>query len=200
MGIQQSNSSSHAGIVSSASSHHHHHHHPHEEGIHYKDLLHINKIINNKQNNNYITTISIRANIIKYIDYEKLWNNFLDSTYSSFAITESELIYLFKQSIILNNNNKDDKIIMIDIMNYITLVDELTSPTFKSKTLSSSSSSSKLYDFISVCSSVLLLNNNNNIDIKSSQLFEWICMKVTAPSSLSCSKSSLLMITITSLA
>jgi hypothetical protein len=42
-----------------------------------------------------------------------------------------------------------------------------------------------LYDFISVCSSVLLLNNNNNIDIKSSQLFEWICMKVTIPSSLS---------------
>ena len=196
MGIQQSNSSSHAGIVSSASSHHHHHHpHPHEEGIHYKDLLHINKIINNKQNNNYITTISIRANIIKYIDYEKLWNNFLDSTYSSFAITESELIYLLKQSIILNNNNKDDKIIMIDIMNYITLVDELTSSTFKSKTLSS-----KLYDFISVCSSVLLLNNNNNIDIKSSQLFEWICMKVTTPLSLLRSKSILLMITITSLA
>jgi hypothetical protein len=188
MGIQQSNSSSHAGIVSSASSHHHHHHH-HEEGIHYKDLLHINKIINNKQNNNYITTISIRANIIKYIDYEKLWNNFLDSTYSSFAITESELIYLLKQSIILNNNNKDDKIIMIDIMNYITLVDELTSSTFKSKTLSSSSSSSKLYDFISVCSSVLLLNNNNNIDIKSSQLFEWICMKVTTSLSSSLSRS-----------
>jgi len=162
----------------------------------------IDNIINNKQNNNYITTISIRANIIKYIDYEKLWNNFLDSTYSSFAITESELIYLLKQSIILNNNNKDDKIIMIDIMNYITLVDELTSPTFKSKTLlsSSSSSSSKLYDFISVCSSVLLLNNNNNIDIKSSQLFEWICMKVTTPLSLLRSKSTLLMITITSLA
>ena len=182
MGIQQSNNSSHASIVSSASNHSH----SHEDGIHYKNLLHINKIINNKINNNNhnnITTITIRANIIKYIDYEKLWNNFLDSTYSSFAITESELIYLLKQSIQLNyKDNKDDKTIMIDIMNYITLVDELTSPTFISKTSSlsssSSSSSSKLYDFISVCSSVLLLSNNYNIDIKSSQLFEWICMKV----------------------
>lgn len=129
-----------------------------QEGEHYISII-------NPSKKNVCVQINTRAKILKCINCNDLWNNFLDSQASSFALTQSETTSLLKASYSKEKNEYIEIEINIDedIKNYITLVEEL-----------SPKDSSKIIDFMSLCSSILLLSELS-IDNKADQLFEWIC-------------------------
>lgn len=131
---------------------------------------------NNKTNITGSVKLSRRAQIVKNISYEKLWNNFLNSTADSFALSRSEAIKLLTSSYVGNlnveqdENNKKDmsaNIIKSEVDEYIGLLDEL-----------GEKESSKAIDFMSLCSSAMLLNLGS-IEKKIDQLFLWITLSMS---------------------
>lgn len=112
-------------------------------------------------------SISPRAKILKMISFSTLWDNFLNSPASSFALTQAEVSSLLLDSIDFeaHDGSKNDRNqVLKDIKVYIDLLEEL-----------SHNSSSKIIDFMAVCSSVLFLSYIS-IKIKSDQLFSWIVL------------------------
>jgi hypothetical protein len=128
----------------------------------------------NKSNITGSVKLSRRAQIVKNISYEKLWNNFLNSTADSFALSHSEAIKLLTSSYVsdLNGDQHDENkkneialdIIKSEVDEYVELLNEL-----------GAKESSKAIDFMSLCSSVMLLNLGP-IEKKIDQLFLWITL------------------------
>jgi microtubule-associated protein-like 6 len=111
-----------------------------------------------------------RALIIKNLDCEKLWNNFIEnSSILSFALSHSDTISLMKESLndnnIFDNSQNKEKMVQEAIDNYLQLVNDLDSHT----------ATSKILDFMSILTSVLLLAPNT-ISYKIDKLYEWITL------------------------
>ena len=95
--------------------------------------------------------ISSRARALKSISFDALWENFLNSSTTSFALTQSEITSLLTESIatvdISDGTKIDAAAVALDIKTYVSLVEEL-----------SEKDTAKTIDFMAVCSSVLLLS------------------------------------------
>lgn len=118
--------------------------------------------------------IDSRATIVKSVDSEKLWDNFLKSAALSFALPQSETIALLKVSVIEDAfpaGPRQDKDIEDAINKYLLLIGEL----------SGSDSSPKTFDFMAIVSSVLFLAPRT-IEYKIDKLYEWITLKEEAAS------------------
>jgi hypothetical protein len=114
-----------------------------------------------------------RASIIKRIDTQLLWDNFIQGNYLSFALTQSEVATLLKRSYDGDGMSDEDKaIIDTEIASYIELVEELSQKDFGNP---------KVVDFMALCSSTLLLASNA-IEFKIDWLYLWITMCQNAES------------------
>lgn len=114
-----------------------------------------------------------RASVLKNLSWESLWQNFLDGSASSFALTPAEATALLLASAAAPDSDAGTTgqgklgttALEKDVKNYITLVGELSE-----KDIGSS------IDFMAVCSSVLLLGEDT-IESKADQLYSWIVLR-----------------------
>lgn len=121
-----------------------------------------------------VVMIDSRAAIVKSVDSEKLWDNFLKSAALSFALPQSEIIALLKDSLIEDAfpaGPRQDNDIEEAINRYLLLVGEL----------SGSDTSPKTFDFMAIVSSILFLAAMP-IEYKIDKLYEWITLKEDASS------------------
>ena len=114
--------------------------------------------------------VAYKARILKLINYETLWNNFLEGPSNTFALSFAEMTVLLTESMKSGNTNSEDakpldaSKVQEAIKSYIELLKELNG-----------TSSATAVDFMSLCSSILLLSNVP-IEVKVDKLFEWITM------------------------
>ena len=104
------------------------------------------------------------------MSFDALWNNFINGSAASFALTQAEASSLLLDCIVGDNNvnNKTDtKSVEEDIKDFIMLVEEL-----------SVGDMSKTIDFMSLCSSILFLSEVS-IEVKADQFFSWIALDPT---------------------
>lgn len=121
-----------------------------------------------------VVIIDSRAAIVKSVDGEKLWDNFLKSAALSFALPQSEIIALLKGSLIedaFSAGPRQESDIEEAINKYLLLIGEL----------SGSDTSPKTFDFMAIVSSVLFLAAMP-IEYKIDKLYEWITLKEDASS------------------
>mmetsp|Transcript_2988 Transcript_2988/g.4618 ORF Transcript_2988/g.4618 Transcript_2988/m.4618 type:complete len:185 (+) Transcript_2988:152-706(+) len=141
-----------------------------QEGEHFNQLINPSRIksVDGIPGKGAALTISPRARILKMVSFNKLWDNFLDGTTSSFALTQAEATSLLIESVDsedpLDGTKVDMSAVEKDVKSFISLLEEL-SPKESAKTV----------DFMSLCSSVLLLSGIS-IEIKADQLFAWIAL------------------------
>lgn len=115
-------------------------------------------------------TVAYKARILKLINYETLWNNFLEGPSNTFALSFAEMTVLLTESMKSGNINSEDakpldaSKVQEAIRSYVELLKELNG-----------TSSASAVDFMSLCSSILLLSNVP-IEVKVDKLFEWITM------------------------
>lgn len=108
-----------------------------------------------------------KARLLKRLDFNEVWEGFLQGSASSFALTPSEMQSLLQEITTQNPSVKaktEQAIIDSEIKDYIALVTEL-----------SEKDTSKAVDFMAVCSSVLFLNPHP-IEMKVDQIFNWIVL------------------------
>lgn len=113
--------------------------------------------------------ISPRARIIKMIQCDLMWDNFLASASSSFALTPTEASAILLESLIASDVDSgfvDSKLASADVAAYIELIIELAE---KEK------DAVKGIDFLALCSSVLLLSPIT-IESKIDMMFLWIVL------------------------
>ena len=111
--------------------------------------------------------INNRAKVLKALSFEKLWENFLNGSSASFALTQAEATSLILDSIPeqdIDGTKIDRSSVAAEVKAYITLIEELSSGDLL-----------KTIDFMSLCSSVLFLSEIS-IETKADQLFSWIAL------------------------
>lgn len=124
--------------------------------------------------------IDPRAIIIKKLSWEVLWEKFLSSTCSSFALSSSEASALLKDCIAAGSSSEDGSatikstIVDSDIEKYVQMIETLEEQS-KVKNPAANPSGAKVVDFMALCSSVLLLSSTPFED-KIDQLFKWIVL------------------------
>ena len=121
-----------------------------------------------------VVKIDSRATIVKKLDCEVLWENFLKSSALSFALPQSEVISLLKSSLFEDAYQPGPrKEIEIDeaISKYLDLISEL----------SDMDTSPKTFDFMAIVSSIMFLAPKP-IEMKIDRIYEWITLKEDAAS------------------
>mmetsp|Transcript_9925 Transcript_9925/g.14948 ORF Transcript_9925/g.14948 Transcript_9925/m.14948 type:complete len:2471 (-) Transcript_9925:176-7588(-) len=109
-----------------------------------------------------ITDIHHRAGVIRKIDWNLLWNNFINSSSASFAVAVPEMISLLEASIRDDEDTSFDiNIVKNEIQEYIAFVQETTEPKLK------------VLDFLAICSSILICSDDH-LGTKIDTLFMWI--------------------------
>jgi len=114
--------------------------------------------------------LDVRAGVVKRIDCKVLWENFLNGSYMSFALTQSEASSLIKKSL---RGVSDAAAVGAEIALYIELLEELSEKDFDKKP--------KVVDFMALCSSTLLLADYP-IEFKIEWLHQWITMSQASAS------------------
>ena len=124
--------------------------------------------------------LDARAKILKKVSWEKLWEKFLSSTSTSFALSSSEAAALLRECIALDGTSapasagSDDSTVDADIAKYIDMVDALEEQ-YRLKNVKVNMGGAKVVDFMALVSSVLLLGSTPFED-KIDQLFKWIVL------------------------
>ena len=70
--------------------------------------------------------LSSKASILRGVSCKSLWDNFLMSTASSFALTLSDLSTLLRQSLIAKESSKNEDVLIRD---YVELIRDLNDQT-----------------------------------------------------------------------
>lgn len=108
--------------------------------------------------------LSSRASVLRELSHKSLWENFLLSTATSFAVTLTELATLMRQSVASKENSDHED---LSIKEYIDLIRDI-----------SDQGEVQAVDFMAVCSSVLLLSSIS-LKEKIETLFSWMDMEMT---------------------
>jgi WD40 repeat protein len=106
--------------------------------------------------------LSSQASILRRVSHGALWENFLSSTATSFAVTLSDLGTLLRQSLVSKENSDEEN---ASVKAYVDLI----------RDLSEQGDLLQAVDFMAVCSSALLLSSTSLKD-KIDTLFSWMDM------------------------
>lgn len=154
-------------------------HEPQSEGAHFSKIINPSKASipkkksideqahNSKPVPKFNELIKHEARIIKLIDNEKLWVNFLSGSTFSFAVSHAEATALLKSSL------KDG----IDQMVAIKLDDVISGYLNLISQLSEKDASPKTIDFMSILSASMFLNNDISLEDKIDKLFFWVTLE-----------------------
>jgi hypothetical protein len=124
---------------------------------------------------NKIRTVRLdsRASLVKKLDCKSLWENFIQGSFMSFALSQSDATCLLKKSLLQSNFPLLEASANAEIASYIELVEELSEKDFVKN--------SKMIDFMALCSSAMLFSADP-IEFKIDWLYQWITMQQDAES------------------
>lgn len=113
------------------------------------------------------TGIDTRARLLRSISYLDVWDNFLNGSFASFALTPAEMQSILSEvalSMVSSKSKSERDAMEVAVKDYIALVQQL-----------SEKDTSKMFDVMAVCSSILLLSSTP-LEVKIDQLFIWITL------------------------